>query len=182
MRPMKLVIQKKRRAPGLTQEQASDELGVSTLAVSKWETGTSCPDSSLLPLLARLLQGAQFSAGAPAENWPEILRWYERLSRSSDTADKRIPQAELFRKQQKAADAAGLLKRILPGVVNDLQMVLYKLVDAALADGQAQAAPAGRMLETCRFPWDLRRSPLYRRIAGDGRAADFPKLLPALSA
>lgn len=35
------VIREKRKALSLTQEQVADRLGVSTPAVSKWETGVS---------------------------------------------------------------------------------------------------------------------------------------------
>ena len=54
--PMNTVIQEKRRALGMTQEQVAEHLGVSTAAVSKWETGLTCPDVTILPQLARLLQ------------------------------------------------------------------------------------------------------------------------------
>ena len=54
--PMNLVIQKKRKELGLTQEQIADYLGVSTPAVSKWEKGITSPDIALLPPLARLLK------------------------------------------------------------------------------------------------------------------------------
>lgn len=53
---MNLIIQEKRRALGLTQEQVAEHMGVSTPAVSKWETGQTCPDTALLPRLARLLK------------------------------------------------------------------------------------------------------------------------------
>lgn len=53
---MNTVIQEKRRALGLTQEQVAEHLGVSIPAVSKWETGQTCPDVALLPRLARLLK------------------------------------------------------------------------------------------------------------------------------
>ena len=43
-----------RKANGLTQEQLASALGISFQAVSKWETGNSCPDISTLPLLADL--------------------------------------------------------------------------------------------------------------------------------
>ena len=48
-------IRKYRKAAGLTQEQVAGYLGVSAPAVHKWEKGSSCPDISLLPALARLL-------------------------------------------------------------------------------------------------------------------------------
>lgn len=54
--PMNKVIQERRKALGLTQEQVADYLGVSTPAVSKWEKGITSPDLGLLPPLARLLK------------------------------------------------------------------------------------------------------------------------------
>ncbi len=54
--PMNLVIQEKRKALGLTQEQVAQYLNVSIPAVSKWETGVTSPDISLLAPLARLLK------------------------------------------------------------------------------------------------------------------------------
>ncbi|UWD47645.1 helix-turn-helix domain-containing protein [Clostridioides difficile] len=46
------VIQRLRKEKSLTQEQLSRFIGVSTPAVSKWESGNSYPDIELLPLLA----------------------------------------------------------------------------------------------------------------------------------
>ena len=54
--PMNLVIQEKRKELGLTQEQVAEYLNVSIPAVSKWEKGSTSPDISLLPQLARLLK------------------------------------------------------------------------------------------------------------------------------
>lgn len=54
--PMNTVIQEKRRELGLTQEQVAECLHVSVPAVSKWENGSTSPDISLLPQLARLLK------------------------------------------------------------------------------------------------------------------------------
>jgi transcriptional regulator with XRE-family HTH domain len=50
------IIQEKRKEFGLTQEQIAEYLGVSTPAVNKWEKGSTYPDISLLPALARLLK------------------------------------------------------------------------------------------------------------------------------
>lgn len=44
-----------RKAKGMTQEQLAAVLGVSSPAVSKWETDNSCPDIALLCPLARAL-------------------------------------------------------------------------------------------------------------------------------
>ncbi len=39
--PLSTVIREKRKELGLTQEQIAERLGVSTPAVSKWESGVS---------------------------------------------------------------------------------------------------------------------------------------------
>lgn len=50
------IIRKKRKELSLTQEQVAGFLGVSTPAVNKWEKGSTYPDITLLPALARLLK------------------------------------------------------------------------------------------------------------------------------
>ena len=49
------IIRQRRRVLSLTQEQVAAYLGVSTPAVNKWEKGSTYPDITLLPALARLL-------------------------------------------------------------------------------------------------------------------------------
>ena len=53
---MNEIIKEKRILQGLTQEQMANYLGVSAPAVNKWEKGTSYPDITILPPLARLLK------------------------------------------------------------------------------------------------------------------------------
>ena len=48
-------ITKYRKAKSMTQEELASRLGVSSQAVSKWETDTSCPDISILPKLCKEL-------------------------------------------------------------------------------------------------------------------------------
>ena len=59
-----------RKAKGMTQEQLAAALGVSAPAVSKWETGSSYPDITLLCPLARAL-------GTDVDN---LLAFEEELS------------------------------------------------------------------------------------------------------
>jgi len=48
-------ISRYRKDIGLTQETLADRLGITFQAVSKWETGQTIPDTSLLPKLAQTL-------------------------------------------------------------------------------------------------------------------------------
>lgn len=48
-------IAKYRKAKYMTQEELASRLGISSQAVSKWETDTSCPDISILPQLCKEL-------------------------------------------------------------------------------------------------------------------------------
>ena len=79
------IIVNRRKALGLTQEGLAQKLGVTNQAVSKWESGQSCPDLALLPRIADLfgitideLFGREApKAAAPAElGWPDdgVLR------------------------------------------------------------------------------------------------------------
>ena len=53
---MKDIISKRRKELGLTQQQLAEKLNISDKVVSKWETGRSLPDTSLLIPLAEALQ------------------------------------------------------------------------------------------------------------------------------
>ena len=66
-----------RKAKGMTQVDLAGKMGVSSQAVSKWETDASCPDISLLPLLCKTL-------GITAD---------ELLTGKSDTV-RMVPQQE----------------------------------------------------------------------------------------
>ena len=94
-----------RRKLGLTQEALAQRLGVTNQAVSKWESGQSCPDIALLPQLADLfgitideLFGREVpkTEPAPAElGWPDdgVLRvilyaGHTRIHGPMDAADE----------------------------------------------------------------------------------------------
>ncbi len=53
---MKDIISKRRKELGLTQQELADKLYVSDKVVSKWETGKSIPDTSLLVDLSNILE------------------------------------------------------------------------------------------------------------------------------
>lgn len=61
-----------RRKKGITQEEMADKLGVTAQAVSKWENDQSCPDISLLPKLAKMLDitvDELLTGGTPKETY-----------------------------------------------------------------------------------------------------------------
>ena len=48
-------IKRLREAKGITQTQLAEQIGVSSKAVSKWETGRGIPDISLIEPLSKAL-------------------------------------------------------------------------------------------------------------------------------
>lgn len=48
-------IKERRESLGLTRVQVADQLGITTTAVRKWETGLALPSADKLPALADLL-------------------------------------------------------------------------------------------------------------------------------
>ena len=68
---------------GLTQAKLAEALGVSDRAVSRWERGAACPDVSLLPRLALLLETSvdALLGVDPLRSQAEILRATEESTR-----------------------------------------------------------------------------------------------------
>ncbi|MBR3997085.1 MAG: helix-turn-helix transcriptional regulator [Clostridia bacterium] len=50
------IIRHRRRSDNMTQEELAEHLGITKAAVSKWETGESYPDITMLPPLAELFR------------------------------------------------------------------------------------------------------------------------------
>lgn len=74
----------------LTQEELAESLGVSGQAVSRWETGTVCPDIELLPGIANL-----FSVSLDELCGMEKLRSPETLKGFFDDECKKRAEGEL---------------------------------------------------------------------------------------
>ena len=77
---MKII--EKRKEKGLTQEELADYLGISKPAVSKWESGQSYPDITLLPVIASFFDITvdELFDYQPQMNKPEIRKLYRKLS------------------------------------------------------------------------------------------------------
>jgi len=75
-------IIEKRKEKGLTQEELADYLGISKPAVSKWESGQSYPDITLLPVIASYFDISvdELFDYQPQLNKLEIRKLYRRLS------------------------------------------------------------------------------------------------------
>ena len=91
-----------RREKGQKQDELAEKLGVSAQAVSKWENDQTCPDISLLPLLAKtlgasvdeLLSGKQESTPAvqivPVDERKDIKNMMLRIVVKSHNNNVRI--------------------------------------------------------------------------------------------
>ena len=64
-----------RKSRGITQDELAKEFGISNQAVSKWESGQSCPDIQLLPQLAEYFAVSidELMGYKPADTSQDIL-------------------------------------------------------------------------------------------------------------
>ena len=88
------IIIGKRREKNITQEELALHLGVTKASVSKWETGVSYPDITLLPALAAYFDiSIDYLMGySPQMTYSDIKKLYQRLAQ--DFAKK--PFEEVF--------------------------------------------------------------------------------------
>jgi len=147
------VIKKLRMDSKITQEEVARHLGVSFQAVSKWETGTTMPDISLLPEIAAFF-GVRIDDLFSVDHEDELNRirhvlTHERLSEQGYLYAKRMLDACL----QDNPDDVDALK-------------LY--AGLHLTKTNADLLEAGRMLEKAmtHAPLDEEIYVLYRRVRG----------------
>lgn len=100
-------IQKLRKIKGLTQEQVANALGITTAAVSKWETNNTYPDISLLSPLARLLETS-------VDN---LLNFKEKLS--EEEINSFLQKANNFFEEADISKAMEYCSRLLHEYPND---------------------------------------------------------------
>ncbi len=112
-------IKRFRTARNLTQEQLADVLGVSAQAVSKWETGNTYPDGSLLVPLAQKL-GVSLD-----ELFGNTAVPMEDLARRLTEVLKTVPHDHKFRLVRDLCwhMEKGLFNRMMP---IDMTWVLYE--------------------------------------------------------
>jgi len=87
-------IAEKRRAKNLTQEQLAELLGVSNKTISKWETGKSMPDYSVVESLCKALN----------ITIPELLAGKEKDSESTPGYTEEQVELLLYKVEQMEKD------------------------------------------------------------------------------
>ena len=78
---------------------------------------------------------------AISEQQYEVAQSYlDQMPNRNDTPDKRMLQAAIYLNQDRSEEAASLLERTLLTAISDVQMVLYRLIDANIALGDMDTA------------------------------------------
>ncbi len=147
------VIKRLRIEQGVTQDALAEYLGISYQAVSKWETGTTLPDITLLPKLA-VFFGVGIDELFSVGHEDELERIDAMLQRETMT-DRNYAYA----------------KRILDGILRESPKdveVMKRYAKVYLAKTNADMITAGKMLEQAMelAPMDEEIYSLYRGVRG----------------
>ena len=94
---------------GYTQERLAEMLGVSTAAVSKWETGNAYPDIMLLPKIAEIFDVSV-----------DYLLSYDMTSKK--TVEEIVAQANELRRELKNDEAEALIEHTLARYPNNMRL------------------------------------------------------------
>ncbi len=147
------VIKRLRTEQGVTQDALAEYLGISYQAVSKWETGTTLPDITLLPKLA-VFFGVRIDELFSVGHEDELERIDTMLQRETMT-DQNYSYA----------------KRILNGILRenpeDVE-AMKRYAKVYLAKTNTDLITAGKMLEQAMAlaPLDEEVYGLYRSVRG----------------
>ena len=147
------VIKRLRNEQGVTQDALAEYLGISYQAVSKWETGTTLPDITLLPKLA-VFFGIRIDELFSVDHEDELERIDGMLQRETMT-DQNYAYA----------------KRILDGILRESPKnveVMKRYAKVYLVKSNTDLITAGKMLEQAMelAPMDEEIYSLYRGVRG----------------
>lgn len=147
------VIKRLRIEHSITQEELAEYLGISFQAVSKWETGNTLPDITLLPKLAAFF-GVKIDELFSINHEDELERIDTMLQREAMT-DQNYSYA----------------KRILEGILRENPEdvgALKRYANVYLTKTNTDLLAAGRMLEKAMelSPLDEEVYSLYRNVRG----------------
>lgn len=112
-------LKKLRTEKGLTQEQAAENLNVSSRTVSRWETGSNMPDISLLVEIAEFYD----------TSIPEIINGERKSKRMNDEVKDTVLQVAEYSNEEKQRSAKivrvyfvfGMIALIINAVMNLLE-------------------------------------------------------------
>lgn len=149
------VIKRLRTEQSVTQDALAEYLGISYQAVSKWETGTTLPDITLLPKLAAFF-GVRIDELFSVDHEDELERIDGMLQKETMT-DQNYAYA----------------KRILDGILRENPKdvgAIKRYAKVYLAKSNTDMIAAGRMLEKAmeQAPMDEDVYYLYRSVRGGG--------------
>ncbi len=113
-------IAEKRKEQGLTQAQLAETLGITDRAVSKWETGRSLPDASIMLELCGLLK---ITVNDLLNG--EIVS----MERYNEAAERNLLEMV---KQKEAADRRLLKTEVVIGVVSTVFLLVTVVIGALL--------------------------------------------------
>lgn len=147
------VIKRLRAEHSVKQEELAEYLGISFQAVSKWETGTTLPDITLLPKLAAFF-GVRIDELFSVNHEDELERIDIMLQREAMT-DQNYSYA----------------KRVLDGILRENQddiSAIKRYAKVYLTKTNTDLLAAGRMLEKAMelSPLDEEVYSLYRAVRG----------------
>ena len=147
------VIKRLRTEQGVTQDALAEYLGISYQAVSKWETGTSLPDITLLPKLAVFFG----------------VRIDELFSVGHEDELERIDT--MLQKETMSDQNYSYAKRILDGILKENPKdveAMKRYAKVYLTKTNTDLITAGRMLEQAMelAPLDEEVYGLYRSVRG----------------
>lgn len=74
------------------------------------------------------------------EEYDKAQGYLDLMPNRDDTPDKKMLQAGIYMAQNRAGEAAALLERMLLRSISEVQMIMYKLIDANIALGDKDSA------------------------------------------
>jgi len=101
-----------------------------------YERLTQSDDTIIRNSACFMLAGRYINEG----EYDKAHEYLEQMPNRNDTPDKRMLQASIYLNQNQAKEAAKLLEHMLLSAVNDVQMIMYKLIDANVALGEKDTA------------------------------------------
>lgn len=124
------------------------------------------------------------------KQYEQAQKYLDELPNRSDIPDKRMLQAAVYLYQDQMDEALKLLESTLLSTVGDVQMILYRLVDASLTAGKQETAAyaaecASRFAETFDLnPYSAALAPFQLYVARrdpENAMVQLKKLFDALS-